>query len=267
MMFPGVPNEMKKMFEYYAKPLLRTQDNGTIFSKNINLYGVSECYIESLLVDLMETQNPTVAPYAKTGEVAIRVSCLGKDQADAQQQMQPIIEEIISRCKAFPYAIDKENIQTAVVEKLKENHLTLATAESLTGGLISKMITDVDGSSSVFHMGVCSYANDIKHQVLGVSNETLQTHGAVSACCAKEMAEGIRRLATSDLAIATTGLAGRSDGAVEKETGLVFIALATSKGTDVFEYHLNSGRGNERERIRTLSAIHAFILVMNYLNA
>ena len=111
MMFPGVPKEMKKMFDYYAKPLLKSGDNGTIFSTNIHLYGVSECYIESLLVDLMEANNPTVAPYAKTGEVTIRVSCLSKNQDEAQQEMKPIIQEILHRCKEFPYAMDKENIQ------------------------------------------------------------------------------------------------------------------------------------------------------------
>lgn len=160
-------------------------------------------------------------------------------------------------------SLDISNLQTLVVEKLRQNSLRLATAESCTGGLISKKITEVSGSSEVFDCGVCSYANFIKHKVLGVKNETLEKFGAVSSQCAIEMAKGVAELSNADIGVSTTGIAGPGGGTPEKPVGLVYIGIYTKSKTYAVKTLLNESGKNDRQRIRELASSIALYKVLS----
>lgn len=267
IMFPGVPSEMEEMFRFYAKPILAKEADKAIFSRSIKLFGASESIVEELLFDIMENgTNPTIAPYAKLGEVEVRISALAENEKEADKLIAPVEKEVLKLLGDYVYGINVPNIQTAVVNKLTEKNLKLATAESLTGGLVSKMITDVGGSSKVFECGVCSYGNNIKNKVVGVSSETLETYGAVSSQCALEMAKGIRLLSGSDIGISTTGIAGSTDGTFEENTGLVYIAIDTKDFNKAFKLNLYRGKNTTRDIIRTLSALSALNIVLKYID-
>lgn len=158
--------------------------------------------------------------------------------------------------------LDKANLQNLVVEKLRQNSLHLATAESCTGGLISKKITEVAGSSEVFDCGVCSYANFIKHKVLGVKNETLEKLGAVSPECAVEMAKGVAQLSNADMGVSTTGIAGPSGGTPQKPVGLVYIGIYTKRKSYAIKALLNESGKNNREKIRELASCIALYTIL-----
>lgn len=163
--------------------------------------------------------------------------------------------------------LDKTKLQALVVKRLRQKSLHLATAESCTGGLISKKITEVSGSSEVFDCGVCSYANFIKHRVLGVKNETLEKHGAVSAECALEMAKGVALLSNADIGISTTGIAGPGGGTQEKPVGLVYIGIYTKHKSYEIKTLLNESGNNDREKVRELaSCIALYIILIESVN-
>lgn len=158
--------------------------------------------------------------------------------------------------------IDENELQSLVVKKLIEQKKTVATAESCTGGLVSKRITEVSGSSGVFECGVCSYANRIKNKILGVDNETLNTVGAVSPETAEQMAQGVRKLANADFGISTTGIAGPTGGTKDKPVGLVYFAVADKEKTTVIKALLGDAKDNSREGIRkTASSVILYYLL------
>lgn len=157
--------------------------------------------------------------------------------------------------------IDLNSINELVVKALAENNMKIATAESCTGGLISKKITEVSGSSAVFDCGVCSYSNEIKNKVLGVDKAVLDTLGAVSAETAKQMAKGVRLLANSDIAVSTTGIAGPTGATPQKPVGLVYIGLSTAQGDIAVKALLAENKNNTRERVRELATAGALYLV------
>jgi nicotinamide-nucleotide amidase len=170
---------------------------------------MGESSVENALADLMKTStNPTVAPYCGNGEVRLRVTARGKDEAEAKAIIAPVVDKIKEVIGDFVYGVDVPSIESVVVEKLKERHLTVAFAESCTGGLISKRITDVPGASEVFGFGFCTYANEAKMKILGVKEETLAAHGAVSEETAYEMAQGLSLITKSNVCVSITGLAG-----------------------------------------------------------
>lgn len=154
--------------------------------------------------------------------------------------------------------ISEDSLQELVVRKLGEMKLKVATAESCTGGLVSKRITEVSGSSDVFECGVCSYANRIKHKLLGVSEETLNTVGAVSPETAAQMARGVRKLADADFGISTTGIAGPTGATADKPVGLVYMAVACGKETVVIKSNLGDAEDNSREGIRKAASSAVF---------
>lgn len=169
--------------------------------------------------------------------------------------------------KSFDHILKTEHIngcdlQRLVVERLKENSLKLATAESCTGGLISKKITEISGASEVFDFGVCSYANFIKHKILGVSEVTLEKYGAVSARCAVEMAKGAALAANADIGVSTTGIAGPTGGTAEKPVGLVYIGLYTKDCCCAFKTLLNENGRNNRQKVRELASQIALYKVL-----
>ena len=262
IMLPGPPREMAPMFDHYVVPFLLKDSGKVLLSHNLHFYGIGESLLETKLHDLMEkSQNPTVAPYAKTGEVMVRVSAMAKDAAEAEQMMEPIIGEIKETVGEFLYGIDVGDLQTATVRTLKAKGLRAATAESCTGGYVSKRLTEVNGSSSVFECGVCTYSNRMKRQLLGVKEFTLQKFSAVSPETAAEMAAGVRKLSGAHIGVAVTGNAGPepSEG---KPVGLVYIAVDSEWHKDVFEMNINRRDENLREMIRYLASSRAIYMLL-----
>ena len=193
IMLPGPPSELTPMLKNYVVPYLKGGQEYVIVSHNVHIFGRGEAPVAQMLDDLMDGQNPTLAPYAKEGECYMRVTAKAHTVEEADTLCQPLIEEIKRRVGDFVYSVDTESLEELVVSLLKAQGKTLATAESCTGGLLSKRLTDVSGASEVFHMGVVTYANQAKEDLLSVSHETLEQYGAVSPQTAREMAGSLRR--------------------------------------------------------------------------
>ena len=237
IMLPGPPSELEPMLKNYVVPFLKKGQEHVIVSHNVHIYGRGEAPVAQLLDDLMNGENPTLAPYAKEGECYMRVTAKAPTVEEADEMCRPLIEEIRRRVGDFVYSVDVESLEELVVGELAAQGKTLATAESCTGGLLSKRITDVAGASAVFHMGVVTYANQAKEDLLGVSHETLERWGAVSSQTAREMAQGIVRRSQADLGIGITGIAGPDGGTAEKPVGLIYIALSDGERTWVTKRH------------------------------
>lgn len=262
IMLPGPPREMAPMFDHYVVPFLLKDGKKVLLSHNLHFYGIGESLLETKLHDLMaKSLNPTVAPYAKTGEVMVRVSAMAKDAGEAEKMMEPVIQEIKETAGEFLYGIDVGDLQTAAVKMLKEKGLEAAAAESCTGGYVSKRLTDVNGASSVFQCGVCTYSNEMKHQLLGVKKSTLQKFSAVSPETAAEMAAGVRKLSGAHIGVAVTGNAGPepSEG---KPVGLVYIAVDSDWHKEIFEMNINRRDENLREMIRYLASSRAIYMLL-----
>ena len=231
IMLPGPPSELTPMLRNYVVPYLKQGQEYVIVSHNVHIFGRGEAPVAQMLDDLMDGQNPTLAPYAKEGECYMRVTAKAHTAEEADTLCQPLIEEIKRRVGDFVNEVDTESLEELVVSELKAQGKTLATAESCTGGLLSKRLTDVSGASVVFHMGCVTYANQAKEDLLSVSHETLAQYGAVSEQTAREMAEGIVRRSGSSLGVGITGIAGPEGGTAEKPVGLIYIALSDGERT------------------------------------
>lgn len=264
VLMPGPPSEMQPMFLQEVAPYLARFSGHTILSRTIHLIGIGESALEQKLRPMMTGyQNPTIAPYAKTGEVQLRVTACAKTRAEAGRMIAPVIEEIKGQVGEYIYGIDVGNLQNAAVALLIEKGLKVATAESCTGGYISKRITDVPGSSAVFDCGICSYSNEMKREVLGVRDETLSQFGAVSEQTALEMAEGVRKLSGSDIGVSTTGIAGPDGGSEQKPVGLVYLAVCSKWYTRVEKLLAGSKKQDGREYVRYLASSRALKLVID----
>ena len=257
ILLPGPPREMETMFRVSVLPFLAAKGMGVIASHSVRTMGIGESAMAEAVADLLDGSNPTVAPYAKTGEALLRVTARAATAEEAEALMAPVIGEIRKRLQPYIYGIDTESIQHAVVRALAEKHLHLATAESCTAGYIAGRIAQVPGASAVFDWGVVTYANSVKQQLLGVRGETLAQYGAVSEQTASEMAQGALARSGADIAVAVTGVAGPG-GSEQKPAGLVYIGVADRRGTEVIRYV--SGR-DDREFNRTVSASRALYLV------
>lgn len=261
-MLPGPPREMRPMFDNYVIPYLQKDSDTVLVSKMIHLFGIGESMLEHKLHDIMvESSNPTLAPYAKEGEVQLRVTARVHRDEDAEAILQPMMDKVSEIAGEFIYGIDIGDLQTAAVTRLKEKGLHVATAESCTGGYVSKRLVDVDGVSEVFDCGVCSYSNDIKEKVLGVSHDTLVAYGAVSEQTAREMAAGVRRLSGAEIGVSTTGIAGPGGGSPEKPVGLVYVAVDSDKYSEVLKLNIPSRSDDAREYIRYIASSNALHLI------
>ncbi len=262
LMLPGPPSECMDMFEKQARPYLAKLSEGVILSRTLKIFGMGESALESLLRDEMNSMtNPTLAPYAKEGECELRITAKADTHQAAQAMLDPVEKKLRALLANVIYGVDVPNLETVALEALKAHSMTLGTAESCTGGLIAKRMTDVPGSSAVFKGGVVSYCNEIKHNVLGVPQKLLDQYGAVSENVAKAMAEGARRVLNCDLAVSATGVAGPGSDEMGNPAGLVYVALASPEGTEVRQLQLS---GADRQRVRTTAAHHAFDLVLRY---
>lgn len=263
LVLPGPPRELKPMFRNCAVPYLMQFSDRIIVSHNIRTFGIGESLMAERVNDLFEAENPTVAPYAKDGEALLRVTAMARTKEEAENLCKPVINEIKSRLDGFVYGVDYTCIEEAVIEKLKEKHMKVATAESCTGGLIAKRITDVPGASEVFDCGIISYANEIKHRVLGVSEDDLNKYGAVSEPVARQMAQGALKVSGADIAVSVTGIAGPDSDSTNKPVGLVYIGLADRDNVWVRE--LRTSR-KDRSYNRYVSASNALNMIRLYID-
>ena len=263
LMLPGPPRECRAMFEHRALPYLRSLSDGVILSRTLKLFGIGESAMEARLREKMNAMtNPTLAPYAKEGECELRITAHAADEAAAHALIDPVAAELRARFGPLVYGVDVPSLEAAVLALLREKGLTFGTAESCTGGLIAKRITDLPGASAAFRGGVVSYATQVKHDLLGVDQALLDRYGAVSEPVAAAMAEGARRALGCDIAVASTGVAGPDPDERGNPVGLVYLALAAPEGTWVRRTEQNL---KERPRIRHIAASHAFDLARRYL--
>ena len=255
---PGPPHEMSYMFDKYLFPYLEGKTGQSFFSSVIKIYGVGESKVENDLRDIMESsKNPTIAPYAKEGEVELRLTSAAANREDAEKSFLPIIEKIKSMYGNNVYGIDIPNLETALYKKLKENGLTVSFAESCTGGLLSKRLTDVAGASEVMSFSAVTYSADAKQKILGVSENTIKKSGVISRECALEMAKGIAELSGADIGVSITGVAG-PDISEGKEVGLVYIGIYIKGKEPICEQqNFSRGRKRTRENIRNLASSYA----------
>ncbi len=258
-MFPGVPREMEGLVADGLVPWLRAYgDHAVIRSRVLRIAGLGESLVEDKVKDLIRGTNPTVAPLAKSGEVHLRITAKGSAE-DADAAITPMEARLRERLGDAVFGIDDETLEAATARALLEGGLTLAVAESCTGGLIAARLTQVPGSSGFLLAGFVTYSNEAKIRDLGVGADVIAQHGAVSAPVAEAMARGARERAGADMALAVTGIAGPSGGTDAKPVGLVYLAVATPESTRSFEQHFGSSPG--REGIRHLSAQAALNLI------
>ena len=265
VMLPGPPSECLPMFRERAVPWLAKLSEGVIRSRTLRVFGQGESAIEAMLRDRMnELANPTLAPYAKEGEVELRITAKADTPEAADALIAPVEEEVRALLGELVYGADVSGLEQVVLDGLKARKLTLGTAESCTGGLIAKRLTDLPGASSVFKGGVVSYTNEVKARVLGVSQALLDEQGAVCAEAAREMAQGARKALGCDLAVSVTGVAGPDSDERGNPVGLVFTALAAPDGVWVRKLNLVS-LAARRDRTRNLAANHALDMVRRWL--
>jgi nicotinamide-nucleotide amidase len=259
ILLPGPPNEMIPMFEKDIYGYLNQIRPNVIFSKMVKISGMGESLVETEITDMIESQsNPTIAPYAKCGEVHLRVTASAPTIEEAKKLVKPVVKELKERFKENVYTTNEaETLEYAVVKLLKKYDLTLATAESCTGGLFTGRIVNVAGASDVLKEGFITYSNKAKKKNLDVNKNTLKKYGAVSEQCAKEMAKGAAINTDSDVSVAITGIAGPDGGTDEKPVGLVYIGCFVNGKVTVKECNF---KGN-RQKVREGAVVYALDLL------
>lgn len=259
ILLPGPPNELKPMFEEYVVPYLQKNQPEIIVSQMVKISGIGESQVAEEIQDLIESQtNPTIAPYAKTGEVHLRVTASAENEKACRKLIKPVVKELKKRFGENVFATDEsKTLEEAVIDLLKEKDLKLSLAESLTGGMIAQRIVNVSGASEVFGYGFVTYSNKAKHKCLGVKKRTLKEQGAVSAKCAREMAKGACKASGADISISVTGLAGPGGGTKETPVGTVFMGCCYKGKAIAKEFHFT---GN-RMRIREQTTAHALAML------
>lgn len=249
VLLPGPPNELYSMFEESVEPYLRRLTRQVICSQTVKICGVGESRVETMVKDLIDGQtNPTIATYAKTGEVHIRVTAAAEDKKAANKLIKPMVKELKTRFGNDIYTTEEETtLEKAVADLLIANELSVTCAESCTGGLLSGRLINVPGVSEVYKSGFVTYSNKAKRRFLGVKKATLQKYGAVSQQVAEEMAKGAALFAKADVSAAVTGIAGPDGGTEEKPVGLVYIACSVKGKVTVKKYQFSGNRSKVRE--------------------
>lgn len=249
ILLPGPSGEMKPMFEEYVADYFKKKNPEVIVSTTVKLCGIGESKVADMIGDILDSQtNPTIAPYAKTGEVHLRVTAKAADQKTANKLIKPIVKELKTRLAEYIYTTEEKiSLEAAVVDLLLANKLTVATAESCTGGKVAARLINVPGVSDSFKVGHITYSNKAKKKILGVKKRTLEKHTAVSAEVAKEMVKGLETNTKADVCVAVTGLAGPDGGTEKKPVGLVYIACSVKEKVTVQEYHFSGNREKIRE--------------------
>ncbi len=262
IMLPGPPRECRAMLRYRVAPYLKGLSGQTIHSRYVHIFGMGESQVESLLHDLMEqSSNPTVAPYAKEGEVMLRITAAASSQAEAETMIEPVAAQIRTVLGPLIYTEEYDSLEQTCLNLLRQADKTLATAESCTGGYIAKRMTDLPGSSAVFVGGVVAYTVPVKEQLLGVPAGLIERCGVVSVEVAAAMAEGVRARLGSSFGIGVTGLAGPDGDGSNRPVGLVYVALSNGANTWVRAIQ----QTGERERVRYIAGHHAFDMLRRVL--
>lgn len=259
IMLPGPPNELVPMWKKSIVPYLKSKQPDTIESVTLKICGMGESRVETEILDLIDAQtNPTIATYAKTGEVHVRITAKAETAEAAKELIKPVVWEIKSRLGKYIYTTEEAvTLEDAIVDMLKAADMTLTTVESCTGGLLSGRLVNVSGASDVFEQSFVTYANKAKKKLVGVKKSTLKEFGAVSEETAREMAEGGRKEAEADVCLAITGIAGPGGGTEEKPVGLVYIGCCIKGRTVVRKYQFT---GN-RQKIREYAVVSALVLL------
>jgi len=267
IMLPGPPHEMEPMFTTYATAFLRKKTDRVFLSRTIKIIGIGESKVETMLQDLIDAQtNPTIAPYAKVGEVHVRVTASAPDEQAAKDLIHPLVTEICNRLTPHVYnesvilpqekeseLNEESTLAEIVINLIKSQHNTLAIAESCTGGLLTADLVAIPGCSAILYEGLATYANISKIRRLGVSEDIIMTHGAVSRETAGAMAEGIAKTSGATIGISTTGIAGPDGGTPEKPVGLVYIGIHMDGKTETHEYKVIGNRNEIRTRVVKLA--------------
>lgn len=245
IVLPGPPREFVAMVDSQVAPYLRErvgEGAEVIRSRILRIAGLGESSVAEMVKQFLEGSNPTVAPLAAAGEVHLRITAKAASAAEADAMIDETDARISAILGDAIFGRDEQSLESVVVERLIERRLTLATAESCTGGLIGNRITDISGSSKTYLVGFVTYSNQAKKEILGVDEQLLDKHGAVSREVARAMAEGARAVSGADIAISVTGIAGPTGGTAAKPVGLVYMALAAADGTIAFEHRFSGSR-------------------------
>jgi nicotinamide-nucleotide amidase len=262
ILLPGPPREMIPMFETYVVPYLLTLSSETIQSKVLRVCGLGESFMEERIKDLIENQtNPTIAPYAKEGEAILRITAKAKSKEEAEKLIEEVEKEIRKRLGDFIYGEGDITLEEVVVKLLIEKGITIAVAESCTGGMISARIVNVPGVSKVFKEGIIAYSNESKIKRLNISEETLKKYGAVSKECALEMARNVALISGADIGLSSTGIAGPEGGTSDKPVGLVYLGLYMNGVENYKELKLSG----DRNRIRLYTTINALDFLRRHI--
>ncbi|HZJ76537.1 MAG TPA: competence/damage-inducible protein A [Oscillospiraceae bacterium] len=250
ILLPGPPRENIPIFEKQIIPYLQKYRDKVFVSKTLNIVGIGEGRMEEMIMDIIENQtNPTVAPYSKARGLTLRIAASAPTQEEAEKLIVPIENQIRDRLGIYIYGEGNTNLETVVAKLLIEKGLTIATAESCTGGLLSGRLINYPGISSVFMEGIITYSNRSKVKYLGVKRETLEIYGAVSESVAKEMAEGICRVAGTDIGVSITGIAGPDGGTKTHPVGLAYIGICIRGTTKIKEINSTGSRNRIRNML------------------
>ena len=260
IMLPGPPIELRALMETEEMlSFLNSLKKEEILETTLRFIGIGESNLAEILSDEMKSEeNLILAPYAKTGEVHLKITAKGKTKEEAEERTEQLMQVIYQKAGQYVYAEGNHPLEEVLVHTLIENGQTLVTAESCTGGMIGQTVTVVPGSSKPYLGGVVTYSNELKMALCGVSQDTLSEHGAVSSQTACEMAEGIRTRLGADIAVSVTGIAGPGGGTEEKPVGLVYIGVSTKEKTEATRFNFV---GN-RDKIRQLSMKNALHLAL-----
>jgi len=226
--FPGVPSEMKTMWEETAYDFIKTKfsDNYSFYSNTLKFAGIGESSVAEKINDLLNLKNPTVAPYANLGEVKLRITARAKNEVEAKSIIKPVKEKLKKEFSKFIFGEDNDTLPSVLIKELNERNQTIVFAESCTGGLLSSSLTSISGSSQVFQGSIVSYSNELKNSLLNISEEKLTKYGAVSEEVCEAMAINVKKKLGADWGIAISGIAGPNGGSQDKPVGLVFISIA-----------------------------------------
>lgn len=263
IMLPGPPNELIPMWKKSIVPYLKEKQPDVLESMTLKICGMGESRVETEILDLIDAQiNPTIATYAKTGEVHIRITAKAESAEAAKELMEPVVWEIRSRLGRYLYTTEESvTLEESIVNMLKAAKMTLTTVESCTGGLLSGRLINVAGASDVFKQGFVTYADKAKRKLVGVKKSTLKVYTAVSEETAKEMAEGGLREAEAEACLSVTGIAGPDGGTESMPVGLVYIGCCVKGHTVVRRYQFT---GN-RQKVRDHAVVSALTLLRECL--
>ena len=266
IMLPGVPVELKAIMEDsvipYIQQKLGDENRAVIYSKILRFYGLGESAIDNIVQDIIAAQtNPTIAPYAGSGEVRLRITAKAANESEALRLIEPVERKLLDRLGPYFYGYGDEGLEVVAARLLLSRKKTVAVAESCTGGLISHKLTNVPGSSGYYMQGAVTYSNAAKTAVLGVDSRLLEQFGAVSRQVAKAMAEGVRQWAGTDIGLAVTGIAGPGGGSAAKPVGLVYFGIGYPGGAKAFRRQFAGDRLQVKER----AALAALDILRRYL--